>query len=49
MSLKEGVNIELQQQQDISFMSFNLAGCVVRFKLDVDHYNIRVHWYWWGM
>jgi hypothetical protein len=43
MSLKEGVNIELQQQQDLSFMSFHLAGCVVRCKLDVDHYNIRVH------
>ena len=36
MSLKEGVNIELQQQQDITFMSFHLAGCVGRFKLDVD-------------
>jgi hypothetical protein len=37
MSLKEGVNIELQQQQDISFMSFHLDGCVVRLKLDGDH------------
>jgi hypothetical protein len=43
MSLKEGVNIELQQQQDISFMSFHLDRCVVRFTLDVDHYNIREH------
>jgi hypothetical protein len=37
MSLKEGVNIELQEQQDISFMSFHLDRCAVRFKLDGDH------------